>query len=80
MTAPADQRARLRGSRCLCSGCGHLFGSPSAFDRHQRDDGTANPCLTVEEFTTRRGKRMEPRLVWHPKRHLWVTKLREMVA
>ena len=80
MSTRADQRLRLRGTRCLCSGCGHLFGSPTAFDRHQRDDGSPEPCMTVAEFTARRGKRQEPRLVWHPTRHLWVTRLRDMDA
>ena len=75
MTAPANQDVRLRGNRCVCRGCGHLFGSVSAFDRHQTDDGRDTPCMTVAQFTALTGKAQRPRLVWHPSRHLWVTKL-----
>lgn len=87
MTAPTDQRTRLRGSRSLCPTCGHLFGSVTAFDRHLRpidavdwQDPNRTPCLTVAEFTAPTGKRQTPRLVWHPTRHLWVTRLRDMEA
>lgn len=77
MTAPADQRQRLRGNRAMCAECRHLFGSVAAFDCHlrgvkaQRRGETA--CLTVAEFTAPTGKRSRPRLVWSPDRELWVT-------
>ena len=75
MTEPTRPEVRLRGRRCLCRGCGHLFGSPSAFDRHQHDDGRDNPCRDVAEFSAPLGNSGRPRLVWHPDRGLWVTAL-----
>lgn len=77
MARDHSQQARLRGRRCLCRACGHLFGSLSAFDRHQTDDGSSAPCLDVAEFTAPTGKAQRPRLTWHPGRQLWVTKLDE---
>lgn len=75
MTERTDQSTRLRGNRCLCSGCGHIFGSVSAFDRHQSDGGDPHPCLPVEVFAAERPDGKPPRLVWHPSRHVWVTRL-----
>lgn len=80
MTAPAGPEVRLRGGRCLCRGCGHLFGSPSAFDRHQHDDGRVSPCRDTAEFTAPHGKSGRPRLVWDAKRSLWITRKMEVAA
>jgi len=58
-----------------CSGCRETFGSASAFDAHQYDDGRKPACRELLEYAkaTRPGGR--PRLVWHPVRNLWVTRL-----
>lgn len=77
MTAAADQRRRLRGNRCLCSGCGHLFGSVSAFDRHQREPDGQAQCLPADVFAASGPDGKPPRLFWSPSRQLWVTQLRE---
>jgi hypothetical protein len=52
---PLKKVRRLTGSRCLCRGCGQLFNSVTAFDRHRVDDRTRLPivtrrCLTPAEM------------------------------
>lgn len=45
---------KLTGSRCRCGGCGELFASAYAFDRHRRGEYSHDPatryCLTAEQL------------------------------
>jgi hypothetical protein len=34
----SDAKLPIGSGRCLCSGCGRYFSSPSPFDRHQTTD------------------------------------------
>ncbi len=41
----------LRGDRNQCAGCGELFNSTHAFDKHRTGDfGTDRRCLTPEQM------------------------------
>lgn len=39
----------LKGRRCICHGCGELFNSTSAFEKHR-----AGPFSPISEADTRR--------------------------
>lgn len=45
MTVP-----RLTGNRCLCRGCGELFNSGFAFDRHRVGGPLGRRCLASVEL------------------------------
>lgn len=69
----------LRGLMSLCRMCGELFGSPTAFDKHQKWNAEKETydCIPAEKFGEPVSeKSTKPRLVLHPKRKLWVTSLR----
>lgn len=44
----------LRGDRNQCSGCGLLFNSSRAFDKHRTGDhGKDRRCMTPDEMTAK---------------------------
>jgi len=48
----AQMGVTLRGDRNQCAGCGQLFNSTHAFDKHRHGEhGNGRRCLTVEEMT-----------------------------
>lgn len=57
----------LRGRRCRCMGCGRLFTSPTAFDKHQRmtDRRPHVECLSPDDVgLTDRSKVNDVGAVW----------------
>jgi len=45
------EKAKVRGDRNQCAGCGELFNSSFAFDKHRTGEfGTKRRCLTVDEM------------------------------
>lgn len=42
----------LRGDRNQCAGCGELFNSTHAFDKHRRGEfGSGRRCLSAEQMS-----------------------------
>ena len=51
----ADMGVTLRGDRNQCAGCGELFNSTHAFEKHRvGDHGIDRRCLTVAEMDAKR--------------------------
>lgn len=64
-------KAKVSGDRNQCSGCGALFNSTAAFEKHRHGDfGVDRRCMTPEEM---RAKKMEVNAAGY-----WVTALNPM--
>lgn len=51
-------------SGCVCAACWRVFGSPSAFDRHQRLDATGAVCRDPAELAMHISREHRGHPVW----------------
>ena len=66
-------KAKVNGDRNQCAGCGELFNSTAAFDKHRTGEfGKNRRCMTVHEMLS---KKMAKNAA-----NYWVTALNPMFS